>query len=159
MHEDLWADSLTVEYKAEDAVKEWKLPWDKIKDSSFTFSIAEPEETKKDIVEPSKPHISDDLLEDMTDNAVLLILEAIQEINSMLSPKEKQGILRKCIREGIQAAISNPVEEKSVEEYITFSDRSWAIGTSSHATGYYTTTSETDSLGRRAVKVGLEGSF
>ena len=102
MHEDSWLTSLpelTAEYKMEgDPVKEWKLPWEKIKDSSYAFSIAGPEETDPDIVEPSKPHeynISDDLLEDMTDNAVLLVLEAMQEINSMPLSKEKQEIFRK----------------------------------------------------------------
>ena len=175
----LTISGLTAEYKPEvDTIKEWKLPWDKIKDSSFTFTIDSAlEEKDRDaesmIVVDSKSlqyDISEELLEDMVDNAVLLVLAATQE-TAPKSPKEKQEILRKCIREGIQAAIANPIEEKRVAEYVTLSVDgpeivSWAEpvyattcrGSSSFAEGYDTIAKgkedlfgETvvDSLGRR----------
>ena len=171
----LTISGLTAEYKPEvDTIKEWKLPWDKIKDSSFTFTIDSGLEEKDRDMEPIMAvdsellqyDISEELLEDMVDNAVLLILAATQETTPK-SPKEKQEILRKCIREGIQTAISNPIGEESVKEYITFADGSWAepvyattSGSSSHAEGIYAAAEDkedlfgirkVDRLGRKAI--------
>lgn len=165
---------LTAEYKPEaDTVKEWKLPWDKIKEGSLTFTIdSEPEEKDRDVepimavdLKPRHYDISEELLEDMVDNAVLLILAATQETTPK-SPKEKQEILRKCIREGIQTALSNPVEEESVKEYITFSDGSWAeptyatttSGSSSYAEGRYTVVKDKDFSETIVDRLGLRAT-